>query len=191
MLRKITLMAASAAAAFAMNSAGININNEDLELNANFDIGQFNENVEPETMYVGLKFLDADNNNKINDDALIEFGFLMKKAMGDSGLDVGLGVKANYTQDYITLPLGIVFDYALPVNTVVPMSLGADVYYAPKVLSFSDASRYFEYRFEYDVEVIDHGHVVLGYRNIKTKYDDARRNFTYNESMYIGFNFEF
>lgn len=191
MLRKITLMAASAAAAFAMNSAGININNEDLELNANLDIGQFNENVEPETMYVGIKFLDADNNKRVNDDALYEVGFLMKKAMGNSGFEVGLGVKANYTKDYTTLPLGIVFDYALPMNTIVPMSLGADIYYAPKVLSFSDADKYFEYRFEYDAEVINHGHVVIGYRHIKTDYDDARGDFTYNASAYVGFNFEF
>jgi len=190
MLRKITSMAVSAAAAFAMNSAGININNEDLELNANLDIGQFNENVEPETMYVGIKFLDT-NNNRVNSDALYEIGFLMKKAMGDKGLQIGLGVKANYTKDYTTLPLGIVFDYALPMKTIVPMSIGADVYYAPKVLSFSSANKYFEYRVEYDAEVIDNGHVVLGYRHIKTDYDDVRGNFTYNASAYIGFNFEF
>jgi hypothetical protein len=191
MLRKITLMAASAAAALAMNSAGININNEDLELNANLDIGQFNDNVEPETMYVGVKFLDADNSNRVNDDALYEVGFLMKKAMGESGLKVGLGVKANYTKDYTTLPLGIVFDYALPMKTIVPMSFGADIYYAPKVLAFNDANKYFEYRLEYDAEVIDHGHVVIGYRHIKTDYDDVRGNFTYNASAYVGFNFEF
>ena len=191
MLKKITLMTVSAVAAFALNSAGININNEDLELNANLDIGQFNENVAPETMYVGIKFLDADNSNRVNDESLYEIGFLMKKAMGESGLKVGLGVKANYTKDYTTLPLGIVFDYALPFKTIVPMSVGADVYYAPKVLSFSDANKYFEYRLEYDAEVIDHGHVVIGYRHIKTDYDDIRGNFTYNASAYVGFNFEF
>lgn len=191
MLRKITLMTASAVAAFALNSAGININNEDLELQANLDIGQFNENVEPETMYVGIKFLDADNSSRVNDDALYEIGFLMKKAMGESGLHIGLGIKANYTKDYTTVPLGIVFDYALPLQTIVPMSVGADVYYAPKVLSFSDANKYFEYRLEYDAEVIDHGHVVIGYRHIKTDYNDIRGNFTYNASAYVGFTFEF
>ena len=184
-------MTASAVAAFALNSAGININNEDLELRANFDIGQFNENVEPETMYVGIKFLDADNSNRVNNDALYEIGFLMKKAMGESGLYIGLGVKANYTKDYRTVPLGIVFDYALPSQTIVPMSVSVDVYCAPKVLSYSDANRYFEYRLEYDAEVVDHGHVVIGYRHIKTDYNDIRGNFTYNESAYAGFTFEF
>ena len=192
MLRKVTLMTASAVAAFAFNSAGININNEDLELRANFDIGQFNENVEPETMYVGIKFLDADNSSRVKeDDALYEIGFLMKRAMGERGLYIGLGVKANHTKDYTTVPLGIVFDYALPLQTIIPMSVGADIYYASKVLSFSNANKYFEYRLEYDAEVIDQGHVVIGYRHIKTDYNDIRGEFTYNESAYVGFTFEF
>ena len=191
MLRKITLMATSVAAAFAMNSASININNEDLELNANLDIGQFNENVEPETMFIGVKCLDADNSNRVNDDALYELSFLMKKEMGESGLNVGLGIKTNYTKDYTTLPLGVVFEYGLPSITVVPMSLRANIYYAPKVLSFRDANKYFEYRLEYDAEIIEHGHVIVGYRHIKTDYDDVRGTFTYNASAYVGFNFEF
>jgi len=191
MLKKITLMTASAVAALAMNSASININNEDLELNANLDIGQFNDNVEPETMFVGVRFLDADNTDRINNDALYELSFLMKKAMGESGLQIGLGVKANYTKDYRTLPLGIVFEYGLPSVTVIPMSLHADIYYAPKVLSFDNANKYFEYRLEYDAAVIDHGHVFLGYRNIRTDYNDIRGSFTYNAAGYVGFKFEF
>ncbi len=191
MLKKITLIAVSAASAFAMNSAGLNINNEDIELNARFDVGEFNENVEPNSMYVSVKFLDADNSNTVNNDALYELGFLMKKEMGESGLKVGLGVKANYTKDYVSLPLGMTFEYELPSVTVVPMSLRADVYYAPKVLAFDNANKYFEYRVEYDAEVIEHGHVILGYRHITTDYDDVRGDFTYNASAYIGFNFEF
>ena len=191
MLKKITLLAASAAAAFAMNSAGININNDDLELNTNLDIGQFNENVEPETMFVGVRFLDADNSNRVNDDALYEVSFLMKREMGQSGLNVGLGVKANYTKDYTTLPLGITFEYGLPAVKAIPMALHANVFYAPKVLSFQSAEKYFEYRLEYDAEVIEHGHVIVGYRHITTDYDDGRGDFTYNTSAYVGFNFEF
>ena len=191
MLKKISLLAVSAAAAFAMNSAGININNDDLELNANLDIGQFNENVEPETMFVGARFLNADNSGRINNDPLYEVSFLMKREMGQSGLNVGLGVKANYTKDYTTLPLGITFEYGLPAVKAIPMALHANVFYAPKVLSFQSAEKYFEYRLEYDAEVIEHGHVIVGYRHIRTDYDDARGNFIYNASAYVGFNFEF
>lgn len=191
MLKKITIMAACAASAFAMNSASININNEDLELNARFDIGQFNDNVEPNGMFVGVKYLDAHNANTVNNNALYEVNFLMKKPMGTSGFNVGLGVKANYTKDFTSFPLGMEVGYSIPSVNLVPMSINADIYYAPKVLSFNNANKYLEYRIEYDAQVIKQGHVVVGYRHINTDYDDARGNFTYNASAYIGFKFEF
>ncbi len=191
MLKKITLVTVSAVAALAMNSASININNEDLELSANLDIGQFNENVEPETMFFGARYLDADNSDRGNNNPLFEVNFLRQKEIPRTSLSIGLGVKLNYTKDYRTLPLGIDVTYRLPSTTVIPISVHANVYYAPKVLSFDNASKYFENRVECDIELIDNGHIIVGYRNIRTDYDDARGDFIYNESGYVGFKFEF
>jgi len=52
MLKKILLMTVTVISAFALHTAEININDKDLELNAKFDMGQFNETIYPNTVFV-------------------------------------------------------------------------------------------------------------------------------------------
>jgi YfaZ precursor len=193
MLKKIALIAASAASAFAMHSGEININESDLEVSAKFDVGQFNQNVEPNTMFIGGKFLNADNQHSshrnANIDPYFEANFKMQKEVGNAGMTIGMGVKLNYTKDYSTLPLGLEFAYKIPATDFVPMYLHGSLYYAPSALAFSDASDYLEYRIGYDVEVIDNGRITLGYRHMDTNYDGY--DFTYNKSWYVGFKIGF
>jgi hypothetical protein len=193
MLKKLGLITVCAASAFAMHTAEININDKDLEVSGQFDIGQFNDAVEPNTMFVGAKFLNADEKNSDNDNANLdpyfEVSFLMMKEMGDSGFKLGLGGKLNYTENFSALPLGVEGSYKIPADNLIPMYINAAVYYAPSVLSFSDADSYFETRINYDIEVIDNGKITLGYRKIDTNYDAA--DFTYNDSWYVGFKFNF
>ena len=193
MLKKITIIAACAASAFAMHTGEININESDLEVSAKFDIGQFNENVEPDTMFIGGKFLNAneehssDKNTAI--DPYFEANFLMQKEVGNAGVTVGMGMKLNYTKDYSALPLGLEFGYKIPAPDLIPMYLHGSLYYAPSVLAFSDAKDYLEYRIGYDIEVINNGRVTIGYRSIDTNYDAA--DFNYNKSWYVGFKIGF
>jgi hypothetical protein len=193
MLKKLGLITVCAASAFAMHTAEININDKDLEVSGQFDIGQFNDAVEPNTMFVGAKFLNADEKNSDNDNANLdpyfEVSFLMMKEMGDSGFKLGLGGKLNYTENFSALPLGVEGSYKIPADNLIPMYINAAVYYAPSVLSFSDADSYFETRINYDIEVIDNGKITLGYRKIDTNYDNL--DFTYNNSWYVGFKFSF
>ncbi|MEN8303379.1 MAG: YfaZ family outer membrane protein [Campylobacterota bacterium] len=196
MLKKITLIALCAASAFAMHSGEININNKDLEIGAKFDIGQFNTAVEPDTMFVGGKFINADKDHsspKGDVDPYFELNFLMMQAVGDQGMSVGMGAKLNFTKNYSAVPLGLEFAYKLPVTDFIPMYLNGSLYYAPSVLCMSDADSFLEYRLSYDVEVIKNGLITIGYRNIDTNYDNShgRVDFTYNESFYVGFKIGF
>ena len=197
MLKKITLIALCAASAFAMHSGEININNKDLEIGAKFDLGQFNTAVEPDTMFVGGKFINADGDHaddKVNDlDPYFELNFLMMQAVGNQGMSIGMGAKVALTEDYAAVPLGLEFAYKLPVTDFVPMYLNGSLYYAPSVLCMSDADSFLEYRLSYDVEVIKNGLITIGYRNIDTNYDNGggKVDFTYNESFYVGFKIGF
>ena len=196
MLKKLALAALFAVSAFGMHSAEVNINDTDLEVSGKLDIGQFNANVEPNTTFLGFRVINADNthgsDNGYNNEPYYEVNFLMKKPFSDTGLSLGMGVKVNFTKDFSSLPLGLEATYKLPTNNkFVPMFLNGSVYYGPKVLSFGDADRYYDYRVSYDVEIINNGRVTLGYRSLNTNYSDVRDDYIYNKSFYIGFKFLF
>lgn len=197
MLKKLTLIGLSAATAFAMHSAELNINDKDLELGAKLDMGQFNHTVEPDTVFVGMKFLKADKDHSKpkyhNIKDYYELNFLMQRKIDNTGLVVGLGVKLNHTDKFTTVPLGIEVKYKLPFTNTIPFYIGGSVYYAPQVLSMSDAKNYLEQRVQLDIEVIKNATILVGARNIETNYDisGSTRDFRYNRSAYVGFRFAF
>ena len=196
MLKKLSIIALFAASAFAMHTGEININDKDLEVSAKFDIGQFNDAVEPDTMFVGGKFINADkkhsSDNPSDLDPYYEVNFLMMKEVGSAGMSIGMGAKINYTKDYTAIPLGLEFAFKIPAEKLIPMYLNGSLYYAPTVLSLRDADSFLEYRISYDVEVIDNGRVTVGYRNLNTNYISSRGgDLNFNSSWFIGFKIGF
>ncbi|MDF1877820.1 hypothetical protein JHD47_08335 [Sulfurimonas sp. SAG-AH-194-L11] len=203
MLKKTILITATAVSAFALHTAQININDRDLEIGAKFDIGQFNDKVEPDTMFIGGRFLNGQKENSQLEtggsptslDPYYELSFLMKRPMGDMGMSFGMGVKLNYTslgtKNFSSLPLGLEFEYVIPAKKLVPMYLSGSLYFAPSALSFNDAKDFLEYRISYDIELIKNGRVTVGYRNINTNYDTVSGKVVYNNSYYVGFKFAF
>ena len=193
MLKKLSLITVCAASAFAMHTAEININDKDLEVSGQFDIGQFNDAVEPNTMFVGVKYLNVDAEHSDNDyadlDPYFEASFLMMKEIRKSGFRVGLGGKLNFLNNFSSIPLGVEGSYSIAIKNFIPLYLNGALYYAPSVLSFSDADSYFEARASLDAEVIENGKITLGYRKLDTNYEAG--DFTYNQSWFIGFKFSF
>ncbi|MEA1892985.1 MAG: YfaZ family outer membrane protein [Campylobacterota bacterium] len=197
MLKKIGLLLVCAVSAFAMHNIELNVNNKDLEFTAKLDMGQFNDSIEPDTVFIGAKILHGSENHSdfeasedIHD--YTEMNFLMNRNIGDTGVKIGLGLKVNYTENFLAIPLGVEASYQMPFLTdILPMHLGVLLYYAPDVLSMNDAKNFLEYRAEFDAEVITNAHIIIGYRNLDTNYDDSRGNINYNRSPYIGFKFAF
>ncbi len=195
MLKKLGLLSLATASLMAMHEAEININNVDIEAGLKLDMGQFNDAVEPDTMFVGVKYLnpDRDHSDFGNPKSYFEASFFMQRDIGSSGFFAGLGVKLNYidndiTLDYISIPLSLKAGYNIP--TTIPMRLALEAHYAPQVLSLQDAEGYKEYRLNYDIEIIKNASINLGYRNIQTKYENGSYE-KYNSSGYIGFKFHF
>jgi len=193
MLKKIALIGATVASAFAMHTGEININDTDLELSAKIDIGQFNHNVEPNTTFLGARFLNVDKSNSSRKNLAIdpyyELNFLMQRELASTGLTLGMGAKLNHTKEYLTIPLGLELAYKIPVNTLIPLYLSGSLYYAPRVLSMQSAENFLEYRAGFEIEVIKNGRVIIGYRNLDTNYEV--RDFNYNRSWYAGFKIAF
>ena len=199
MLKQIILIAISAVSAFALHTAEININDKDLEVGAKFDMGQFNDAVEPNTMFIGGKFFNPSNAHSTdgleNIDPYFEANFLIMREIGNKGMSFGMGAKLNYTKvetkNFSALPLGIEFAYKIPAPNLIPMALHGSLYYAPQVLSFADAKDYLEYRIHYDIEFIENAGVTVGYRSINTTFIDTSKLLNYNSSWYFGFQVKF
>ena len=200
MIKKIGLSALCAVSAFAMHNVELNINDKDIEIGAKLDMGQFIDSVEPDTVFVGGKFLHGDEDHSDVDDGDVrnsvddyaEMNFMLKRTIENTGLSIGLGVKLNYTKDFASVPLGAEVSYKLPVGGPIPMYIGGCIYYSPAVLTMQDGDNYFEGRFEFDAEVIKNGHAIVGYRKIDTNYDSGHGgDVVYNQSPYVGFRFAF
>ena len=194
MIKKINLILLSTVSAFAMHNAEININDKDLEIGGKFDLGQVNTTVEPNTTFIGVKYLGANNDHaNVDINGYIETNFLLENEIDNTGVIFGIGVKANYTKinsdKFISIPLGFELGYTFPVQ--IPVSVSTQFYYAPESLAFAKAKNFLEYRFFTTVEVIEKGALVLGYRTIDTNMDNRSGTQTYNESVYFGFNFQF
>ena len=204
MLKKILSLTLGSVSLFAMHTVELNINDLELEAAVKLDIGQFNHNVEPDTTFIGIAYINADEEYSENArgasvDKLggyFNFNFLMKQEINNSDLKVGLGVKAVFASidkpnlsSYAAIPLGVEVEYTLPVANMIPISLDAQMYYAPESLSFSDSKSYFEYRLEANFEVIERGSLYVGFRNIETNYDSS--DYVYNRASYFGFKFAF
>jgi len=200
MLKIFTLITFSWISLFAMHSAEININKEDLELVGKLDMGQINHSVEPDTTFVGIRLVNGD---KVNSDrrrsengSFIDLNFLLRNDTQIKGLAIGLGIKINYadsfSNDFVAIPLGLEAVYKLPLANLIPMYIGGSIYYAPSVLSLADAEEFFEYKLNFDLAVIRNGYITIGYRSIDTNYVAKKGgDYNYNSTGYIGFKFAF
>lgn len=201
MLKKLGLLSLSGVAAFAMHTFEININDKDLGASGKLDMGQYNQNVEPGTTFVGAKALKGSTDHsdiKSGINPYFELNFLKTRSVGGNGLELGMGVKANYTGNdsasYVTIPLGLEAIYTVPGNLAVPVVLSAKGYYAPEVLSMEDAKEYYEVVLNARFEVIENGLIVIGYRDMNFGVQNAAgstKRFHYNKSGYIGYKFAF
>ncbi len=192
MLKKLLLSLALSASLFAMHDASVNLNNDDIEVNGNIDLGELNQSDYPNAYFLTLGLLDVDNKETTN--PLVSAGFMLRQNLrGAESLKIGIGFKGTYTKvgnvKHAAVPINAELSYILPVNTVIPMMISGAVSYAPPVLSFKDADRYFEGRAEFSLQIVEQGSLFVGYRQIKTDFIGA--NYRYNESAYVGFKVRF
>lgn len=113
---------------------------------------------------------------------------------GKNPLQAGLGGRVVYTngdlsnQDGFAIPIGGYLRYTIPRFNRV--SVGGEIYFAPKVLSLGDAEKYEEYSFRVGYNLMREADVYIGARYVKGEYKkapDAR----YDTGMNIGITLRF
>lgn len=164
------------------DSIGLNVNSDDIEVTGTFNsVFGYGDGI---TYALSGDYLHSEED-------LFKAAFSASSALsGAEGLTLTFGLESVFADSYAALPLFGQAALRLPLDEPVPpTSLLVKVDYAPSVLSFIDADRYLEYRFEASMEVIPNIHLYGGYRNIDTDYEAY--DHTFNDSWYSGLKIGF
>jgi len=177
----------------AESGVGLNINEEDLEIEGILDSRNLAALQTSSTIFqADINFL---NNNE--DTKLLGLGLgATNKLAGVEGVEITLGAKFMWSEiadeSFTALPLMFKVRYTLPplLYNIPPIGFEAKLLYAPKVLSFGESVTYNEYRVSADVEVIENVKIYTGWRNIHTRYVGIKPDL-FNTSFYAGLKFAY
>lgn len=177
----------------AESGIGININEQDLEVEAILDSRNL------EALQTSSTVFQADFNflNNNEDTKLLGAGLgATNKLNGIDGVEVTLGAKFIWAEvaneNFTALPFMAKVRYSFPplMFNIPPVGVEGKVLYAPKVLSFGDSVTYNEFRVSVDMEVIESMKIYAGYRNIHTRYVGIKPDL-FNTSFYGGLKFSY
>ena len=177
----------------AESGVGLNINEEDLEIEGILDSRNLAALQTSSTIFqADVNFL---NNNE--DTKLIGMGLgATNKLTGVEGVEITLGAKFIWAEvaeeNFTALPFMAKVRYSFPplLFNIPPVALEGKVLYAPKVLSFGESVTYNEFRVSADMEMIEKVRVYVGYRNIHTQYVGIKPDL-FNTSFYGGMKFSY
>lgn len=173
---------------FSRNMIGLNINTEDIEVEAAMDIANFVEYTN------GTMFIADANFISTEDDSLFGIGLSAHNSFQGQimeGLSLGLGIRFVHLEDFSAIPLMAEASYAAILTESLPAaSFSLAFLYAPSVLSFDEGENYFEFRAEAGMEVISAVSLYVGYRNIDVEYTGYSSE-TFNSSLYGGLKMSF
>ena len=189
MFKKIALTTLfTSALLMAESGVGININEEDVEVEGTLDSRNLAALQTSSTIYEGdFNFLNVNSDRQ-----LVGAGVGATNALeGVEGVELTFGAKFIWAEvgdeDFTSLPLMAKIRYTFPplMFNIPPVALEAKALYAPNALSFGDSQRYSEYRLSADIEMIENVKVYAGYRNIHAEYKNVSQEL-FNNSFYGG-----
>ncbi len=171
---------------FSQSMVGLNVNDEDFEIEGAMDITGFSDYGNGTIYMINSNFISTEI------EEMVSIGLSANNSFqGIDGLNLSVGMNIVFLEDYWASPMMIKASYALPLIQSIPtISLSAKFAYAPSVLSFDEAENYFEFRTEAGMEVISSVSVYMGYRNIEASYVDISDK-TFNDSFYGGLKIGF
>lgn len=124
----------------------------------------------------------------------------LKDEVFTPGLSLGVGLKGVFGKtDFITgekdtfaLPFLFLGDFDFRKTSLnIPVSITANIAYAPDVLSFSDTKRYFEFYTAGYFHINYFAALFVGYRNIDIDYKSGGSNELSDDTFYFGVRMSF
>jgi len=173
------------------NSVQININNDTLEVAADIYLNDKYEVNNSSNYYFTASYLRTEDTTSESTASLSSAGFkVLNPYTDDNGASFGMGMKAVYADNndnlFFAAPLAIYAKYEHNEK----IYFDAELSYAPRVLSFSDAETYNDMKFKANYKVLEDGYAFIGYRNIETKYDNMDA-IEYDKELFVGYEVKF
>lgn len=94
----------------------------------------------------------------------------------------------QYSGNGTVLGLGGHFNYTWP--TYNRFTIGGELYYAPKIVSFNNADRYFQYGVNAGYEILRNAELYVGYRHISAAFTGTS-TVTLDSTFMVGLNLSF
>jgi hypothetical protein len=178
----------------------VNMNSEELESRVDLDLAQFINSYEVERYFAGVDYLYIENSGsegKNSSDSMTSLNLMVKGHLENfKPLTFGLGMKPFIAdmgdRDIQALPLGLLINLRLPIRTF-PISFSSSFYYSPKPLTFNDGDEYFEQRYEFAIELIKRGEIVVGYRDMEFSVVNGEKDeyYKFSQMGYVGIRIGF
>jgi hypothetical protein len=185
--------------AYERGSIGLNINNEDLEIEGRTSLANRVNDLRYRDFYIDMNYINGD-------DSLYGLGFYVENSpMGSKDLLFDIGLRSVFTDSFAAIPIMMGAKIRMYLTNMPPATLGIKLLFAPEPLTFSDGKDYFEGRIETTMQLLQNVEVYLGYRRIETNYSESEdsgwnsyssssdngHKDPYNNSLYGGFRFIF
>ena len=118
-----------------------------------------------ESFQIKGDYLYDDESNKDNYFS-IGFGAIGENALDDYNSKLSIFMSLEHTTDNTALPIGVGIFNDNFGNIDKPLFAKFEIAFAPSVLSFQDADKFFKTKIEFGVKPIENGKLFIGYKDI-------------------------
>lgn len=171
----------------AENSFELNLNDDDIEVSGKYELTNLGSYAYDNKNYLHASYIYS-GESKTRGKHLGEFGYLATGYVPNfKSLLLGVGLKGVVSSKYISVPLGLVARYEIPVDW--PLFVSVKGYVAPNPLTYYNGESYYEFRSDISAKIIDNAQAYGGFRHIETRYKDNSK--TFNNNWLVGVRFFF
>ena len=187
LLRRVGLILMFMSAAVAAHA-----NNLDINLGSNAASINYAANLTPSGLEGDFGFLHRTDSVDIGSAGLLLVGnanpagsqaifgvggklfFISPKQTGGNGTVLGLGGRFNYTWP-----------------TYNRFTVGGELYYAPRIVSFNNADHFLEYGVNAGYEILRNAELYVGWRHVSAAFTNSSGNMTLDSTFMVGLNLNF
>lgn len=131
-----------------------------------------------------------------DDDYMLDVGLLVQgRPAGEQPTSYGLGAKAMFgsidepDKGFGGIGLGGKISHHIPAN--MPITLSAELFYAPSITSFRDADSVMDFTLRGEMDVLPAASLFVGYRQLEVDIEDVSDDYDLDDEFHIGMRFQF